>query len=73
MSSPASAAAMQAELLKLMKVRVGGDWGPDPLVCRWCKTWLEYTDSSPGKPPGLHTPDCFAVLHLGQPARGSRT
>jgi hypothetical protein len=33
--------AMRAELLSLMKTRLGGEWGPDPYVCRWCGVWLE--------------------------------
>lgn len=59
MSDP-NAAAMKAELLRLMPVQNYGDWGPNPIVCRWCGAWLEYGDSSPGKPKEEHKAGCIA-------------
>lgn len=63
---------MKAELLHLMRVKSNSDWGPSPIVCRWCACWLDYGDKI-GKPKEEHTPKCFAVRILGRPtgAKGS--
>ena len=65
---------LRQELLAQMPMPVPsrGDWGPQPIVCRWCGCWLDYSDSSEGRPEELHAPDCFAVKHLGRPARPPR-
>lgn len=60
------------ELLRLMRTRNNGDWGPNPIVCRWCGCWLEYGDGSREKIDEEHDPACFAVQHLNRPARKSR-
>lgn len=62
-----SDADRRAELLRIMPVKTESGWGPDPIVCRWCGCWLEYTDNSEGKPDEHHKPDCFAAIHLGRP------
>ncbi len=58
---------MERELLRLMFVKSDGDWGPCPIVCRWCGCWLEYDDNSKSKPDELHHPDCFATKVLNRP------
>lgn len=50
------------ELLALMPVESDGDWGPQPITCRWCACWLESIRAVE------HEPDCFAVEYLGQKA-----
>lgn len=60
---------MKKELLRLMPVRSDSDWGPNPIICRWCGCWLEYGDSSEGKPEEKHHKDCFAVKFLGRPSK----
>jgi hypothetical protein len=59
---------MREELLRMMPVNSDHEWGPQPIVCRWCGCWLEYTDASPGRPDERHKEDCFAALYLGRPA-----
>lgn len=62
-------AEMRAELLRLMPVQHDSDWGPNPIVCRWCGCWLKYGDNSSGKPVEDHAEDCFAARFLKRPAR----
>lgn len=64
-----AARRLKDELLSLMEVQGNGDWGPNPFRCRWCGCWLAYGDSSEGRPEERHQQDCFAVEHLGRPAR----
>ena len=56
------------ELTRLMYIESKGDWGPQPIICRWCRCWLEYSDDSNGRPKELHKTDCFAAKFLGRPA-----
>jgi len=60
--------AMKNELLRLMHVESNNDWGPSPIVCRWCGCWLRYGDRSAGRPVEEHETGCFAVAHLGRPS-----
>ena len=57
-----------AELLNLMPIKSDGEWGPQPIKCRWCGAWLDYDDGrSKRKPEELHKANCFAALYLGRP------
>ena len=67
MSDTKTIEAMRSELLDLMPVATDSDWGPQPIVCRWCGCWLRYGDKSEGKPIENHARDCFAHLHLDRP------
>ena len=61
---------MRQELLRLMFVKSDSDWGPCPIVCRWCGCWLEWDDGvSTGKPEEKHRQDCFAVRNLERPSK----
>jgi hypothetical protein len=58
---------MRKELLRLMPVKSDGDWGPQPMMCRWCNCCLSYTDGPEGQRIEKHKPNCFAVTILGRP------
>jgi hypothetical protein len=61
--------ALREELLKGMRARLDSDWGPNPIVCKWCHCWLAYGDGSPETLKEEHKKGCFAVVHLGRPER----
>ena len=63
---------LAAELRRLMPVKFQSDWGPQPIVCRWCECWLEYGDDSSERLEEEHDRNCFAVLHLGRPAKSTK-
>lgn len=67
---PQKSDELAEELIRLMPVQSDNGWGPNPIVCRWCECWLEYTDSSRGKPEERHAQDCFAVKFLNRPMKG---
>lgn len=61
---------MKQELLRLMFIKSDSEWGPQPIICRWCGCWLEWGDDlSKGKPEEKHSIDCFAVRFLGRPSK----
>lgn len=55
------------ELVKLMYVQDEGEWGPNPVRCRWCGCWLSYSDGSTEKPIEKHESSCFAAVYLNRP------
>lgn len=59
-----------AWLRNMATCRRGGDWGPDPVVCRFCYCWL-YSKDQYGKVTevhaGAHRKECLAVKYLGAP------
>jgi hypothetical protein len=59
---------LKKELLDLMETTFESDWGPNPVVCRWCKCWLRYNDLSKGTPVEAHNKNCFAARCLGRPS-----
>ena len=52
--------ALKKELLNLMCVKVTGEWGPEPIICRWCNAWLNNDEHD------KHNSNCFAVKYLDQ-------
>lgn len=64
-----SISVLKKELLSLMPVQSCSDWGPQPIICRWCDCWLEYGDDYSKKPKESHKKECFAAKYLGRPSR----
>lgn len=73
-ASPREVDKLPADVIAFLKGEAAykpeREWGPDPVICRWCGCWLYSTSTSRWGEvsevhDGAHKPDCIAVRYLG--------